>query len=342
MMVVLKSSSTITRKPAPYTIIVAIATFLLLLTPLTTAADIGTPTISYTYNCTGSTVYVTVNIEDVAGYTNITIPEDSGVIEESIVAIDQDNNVLPVLVGDGYITIVLGGETSSLTINYVLLVESYGDFYMLGINPTGKATIILPVNASLRYASDSPEAYVNTSRITLSYSGPGSYIIYYTITENPQPSPPSTTTTHQIPPTGTGTTSQTGRATATTTTRTAGYTGKWSYTLLITMALLAAVALYWFTKSRRRPPQPGSGEDTGIEVVIDSVSLDERDRLLLDLISKEEHTVSSLSRASGLSKSVVWRRIKKMESLGLVETSKDVGRAYIRLTNKGRKLLEDS
>ncbi len=67
------------------------------------------------------------------------------------------------------------------------------------------------------------------------------------------------------------------------------------------------------------------------------LELDERDHSILKALAEGEENISSLARKTGLSKSVVWRRIQKLARLGLVEREDRGGSTYIRLTSRGRR-----
>jgi len=113
---------------------------------------------------------------------------------------------------------------------------------------------------------------------------------------------------------------------------------------LIWVVLAAIVALIGaliaFTKHRRgggvvagKPPSGGGAE------LIEATSLDERDITLLSLISEKETTISELAKRSGLSKSVVWRRIRKLSNLGLI-SKEDLGvKTILRVTRDGLDVL---
>ncbi len=98
---------------------------------------------------------------------------------------------------------------------------------------------------------------------------------------------------------------------------------------------MAAVVLAIYVLSHKK-----TTSENGFDLI--ESRIDDRDFLLLNLIKKGGHSISSLAKESGLSKSVVWRRIRKLEEMGLIETSKGIGKVEISLTNKGRDLLANS
>ncbi len=340
---------------------------LLLGFPYSVHASQAGPSVTYTYDCRSSVVYVVANAEVPQGSTNITLPEDPGTLEDSITAIDQNGTPLPVLAGGGEITVFLSNTTTRIQVSYVITPSQVSNTYMIEIHPGGTATVILPVNSSLVYASDSPSIYANYTRITLVYRTPGIYTVYYNVPTNGEAGgtatappgqtitsqPPVQTTTQTLPPQttttiGSSTTTpvtkttpnQESSTTATATlasSRTSPSKGGSSLYYAALAAILVIIGLAYYLYKNKTPQEPGPAEPT----LIDS-QLDDRDLLLLKLISRGGHNISSLARESGLSKSVVWRRIKKLEDLGLIETSKGIGKVDLSLTDKGRRVLEET
>ncbi|MEM1601474.1 MAG: winged helix-turn-helix domain-containing protein, partial [Sulfolobales archaeon] len=68
--------------------------------------------------------------------------------------------------------------------------------------------------------------------------------------------------------------------------------------------------------------------------------IDERDIEILRVVSTKELTISGLARELGLSKSVAWRRIRKLSHLKLITTTDVGGKTYIKVTPLGREVLE--
>ncbi len=350
---------------------------LLLGFPYSVHASQASSTVTYTYDCRGSVVYVVANAEIPQESTNITLPEDPGTLEDSITAIDQNGTPLPVLAGGGEITVFLSNTTTRVQLSYVIIPSQVSNTYMIEIHPGGTATVILPVNGSLVYASDSPSIYANYTRITLVYKTPGIYTVYYNVPTSGEAggtttTPPGQTATSQTQATSTTTTSQPPAQTTTTQTappQTTTTTGSSTTPLTKTTptqessttsttlsspetspskggnslyyaalaAILVIIGLAYYLYKNKTPQEPGPAEPR----LMDS-QLDDRDLLLLKLISRGGHNISSLARESGLSKSVVWRRIKKLEDLGLIETSKGIGKVDLTLTDKGRRVLEET
>ncbi len=106
--------------------------------------------------------------------------------------------------------------------------------------------------------------------------------------------------------------------------------------ILIIVILALTKSRHGGSKSFSETLPPPEGPET-----LEAAALDERDITLLDLISKKETTISGLAKKAGLSKSVVWRRIRKLSNLGLIHRE-DVGaKTLLKITDSGLKALTD-
>jgi predicted transcriptional regulator len=96
----------------------------------------------------------------------------------------------------------------------------------------------------------------------------------------------------------------------------------------VIVAVGAGIAAYL---SRRK----GEGsEDLSL-----TTGLDERDIAILKALSSGEKSVSDLSRDLNLNKSVVWRRVKRLKDLGLLNMRVEKGKTLYSLTDSGREAL---
>ena len=148
------------------------------------------------------------------------------------------------------------------------------------------------------------------------------------------PAPPMTTTQSQTKttsttqtPATTPTTPPTPRpATTTTPVKKSNKTGA-IIAGIIAVAVIAALALLL---GRRRTGSTGSstlvdgsspgGAGSAAEVTLVSSGLDDRDKAILNLLSKEGPLgVSEVARRLGISKSTAWRKLQKLVDMGLVE-----------------------
>ena len=154
-----------------------------------------------------------------------------------------------------------------------------------------------------------------------------------TTTTTKKPAAPMTTTTQsQAKTTGTmqtpaiTTSPTTPTATTTTPVKRSNKTGV-IIAGAIAIAIIAALALLL---SRRRTGSAGpsalvdgsspGGTGSAAEVTLVSSGLDDRDKAILDLLSREGPLgVSEVARRLGISKSTAWRKLQKLVDMGLVE-----------------------
>ena len=98
------------------------------------------------------------------------------------------------------------------------------------------------------------------------------------------------------------------------------------FVLASLLSLAAGLARKGFHNSTLR------SDEEDIEVILVEDELDERDKAILDALraARQAH-VSELARKLGLRKSVVSRKLRKLESMGLVERVPGLGRLVYRL-----------
>ncbi len=172
-----------------------------------------------------------------------------------------------------------------------------------------------------------------------------------TTTSTPTTTSPTSTPTETTTPTPTVTTSpSTVPATTTTPTTTTQPTGGFPTIVVVFIAviivlLIGGVIAYkkFFTRSfstpqlqtTSHPPPPGGGV-----TVTYRGELDERDRTILKALAGKPMSISELARSLGLSKSTVWRRIRRLERNGYVRTREEGNKIIIELTDKARREIE--
>ncbi len=160
---------------------------------------------------------------------------------------------------------------------------------------------------------------------------------------SPTSSPTSSPTTTPTATTSPATVSS-GPATPTTTTQpTGGFpTIVVVFIVVIIVLLIGGVIAYkkFFTKSFSTPspgtpshPLPPSG---GVTLTYRG-ELDERDRTILRALAEKPMSISELARSLGLSKSTVWRRVRRLERNGYVRTREEGNKTIIELTDKARR-----
>ncbi len=93
------------------------------------------------------------------------------------------------------------------------------------------------------------------------------------------------------------------------------------------------------TSTQEQERRHGGGGGEASIVMEEPGAIDERDKLLLEKIAVKPMTISELARETGLSKSTVWRRIRKLEKEGYVKTREEGKYIYIEITDKGKQVL---
>ncbi|MEM1709651.1 MAG: winged helix-turn-helix domain-containing protein [Sulfolobales archaeon] len=298
-------------------IMLTILTITLLLQPAL-HAEVNTSRTEYLYRL-GSEgyAYVSVFIDGVREEGIIYVKVEDSIIEESIVAVNEFNELLPAELVDGDIVIIYNiGNSEKVIVNYVARAATIREAYIdVVISPGGPSKVLLPKSSALLYLNGSADVSFTDTAITLTYSRGGTYLISY------------------IPLTFIGnTTSPIVNATA------VASPPPWYPIPLLLGASLAGVIYYLL---RRR--KPSAGEEVELleyDVRTLKSEIDERDIEILRVVSTKELTISGLARELGLSKSVAWRRIRKLSHLKLITTTDVGGKTYIKVTPLGREVLE--
>ena len=188
---------------------------------------------------------------------------------------------------------------------------------LIHLNSAG--LIILPKEAALVNASGSPQVSLSNSSISLTYLKPGTYKVVFAIL------PPISSTTSQVSVGGSSITQ------AVNTGRKLGFSSRFYSWLIGSLIILAAAVLaYFFIRRYSRMQVREFSIETG---------LDERDLMILKALREGNKSVSELSRALGLNKSVVWRRVKRLRSLGFLSMRVEKGKTIYGLTDLGIKAL---
>ncbi len=276
----------------------------------------GTAAITAIVSCPEDTNYVNVSLEE-------------GYVEGSVMAFTKDGTPLYVEVKDYTAVIELFNlsETVILTYDAVVGNVSYEAVVDVKISPTSKSLVYLPHNSALVSASGDPEISAENNTIVLMYPAGGTYEITFMVL------PPHTTTQYQ---TTTPATTTSGATTApeTKTPSGQGYAPDYLAYIVIGVVIIAVLALvYYFLKISRR------GKPEAMEPMITS-GLDDRDMLILKVLEGNEMSLSDISRATGLNKSVVWRRVKRLTDLGLLFRRIEKGKTIYGLTDSGKNALK--
>lgn len=102
--------------------------------------------------------------------------------------------------------------------------------------------------------------------------------------------------------------------------------------LVLAIAVGVIIALLYFKQSRRRGEEQG-GYRQESNMPIDIVDLDSTDKMILDVLRDMggEASQPELLRETGLPKSTLWRRLKKLESMGYLEIERKGKTNLVRL-----------
>lgn len=258
---------------------------------------------------------------NVSGREFLELKLERGYVNETITVFSDSGMPLPyMLEADGRI-IINTSNLSSVIIEYDAVVGNVFTEVQVNvlINPLGPAEVILPLNSALLYFSDSPQITTVSDPtgkqfyIVLSYEEAGTYELSFLLL-------PRTETFTGTP--GTQTTSPPAEA------------GTFNMFVLILVGVAAVALLGYFIMRRRLEKTPE------IEPLLE-YGFDERDKAILKILGNGEATLSDLSKATGINKSVVWRRLERLRELGYVEKGYSRGKSIYRLTQKGLKTLKD-
>jgi len=271
---------------------------------------------------------VTVIVSGLTNATSVSVPVESGALGGSIQAYNIEGDPLPVdVLNNGTVIVYTLNTTDTVIVEYEALLGAVSqDMVLIIINPPGKAAVYLPKGAGLLHYDGDPDIDVVDDTITLNYEIGGTYAIRFIFI-----APTETTETTGTPITTTTPTETPTTTTTTTTTEAPPPGGIDNLTLIIIAAVIvAAVLVFTALLIKKRKSRPTiEGELVG--------GLDDRDRAILEALKGGEMSLSELARKVNLSKSVVWRRVRKLVSEGYL-TKRDVGgKTFYRLTDKGMK-----
>ncbi|MEM3923699.1 MAG: winged helix-turn-helix transcriptional regulator [Zestosphaera sp.] len=258
---------------------------------------------------------------NVSGKEILELKLERGYVNETIMAFSDSGMPLPyILSPDGKIVVDVS-NLSSVTIEYEAVVGSVFTEVQVNvlINPLGPADVILPPNSALLYFSGSPQITTvsdSTGKqfyLVLSYDSAGTYEVSFLLLPRTE-LPTETLSSQTTPP--------------------SSEAGAFD-TLIFILVGVAVTALLGYFIIRRRLEKTSE-----IEPLLEH-GFDERDKAILKTLSSGEATLSDLSKAVRLNKSVVWRRLERLRELGYVEKGYSRGKSIYRLTQKGSKILKD-
>ena len=261
-------------------------------------------------------VTVIVNLKKGVEVCNITA--EPRIIPETLQAITSTGLPLYTILQGNVVRVEVFNLSNTVIITYDAQIGNITNGYLVEdeLHPFLKATVYLPLNSALVNASGYPNISIVNSTITLRYTTPGTYkIMFITI-------PISSST------------SSSGLETSS--------SEKWpgNQALLVNTSLLTWVIISLggiiagiFALILRRLRKKVELQFLG--------KLDDRDLKILEILKDREMSISELSRALNLNKSVVWRRVKRLKGQNLLELRIDKGRTLYHLTDKGKNLLNE-
>jgi len=297
---------------------------------------VGGYTTDYTYKLSpDGYASVTVVVSGVEGYYVIYVSVDGSALRDSIIAINDAGEVLPVrLINETVVAVYTANTSRSVVLTYIALTSTQTPGYFEAlVSPSGPAKVVLPTGAALLYFNGSAEVAFVDNTITLTYSSGGRYLITFIL---PQATTASATPIPIQTNTSPSTTPQTQSPTSPSPPQQTPEVQPGNWLPYITTALVVAAVAFTLILLRRGrgggSVSVGGGFATGGDI-------DERDVEILKALRGGRTTISGLARKLNLSKSVVWRRVKKLSELGLVSSVSEGDRTYITLTKAGEDLL---
>jgi len=211
-----------------------------------------------------------------------------------------NSTMLPVEYSDSYLVVTVY-STDPVKVSYIAMNMTYksGEYWILKVRPASRAYVVLPDNAlPVEFSPDPIGVVVVDGKIAFEFK-PGEATIRYivvpghliseTATEAPGEqvsTPPSTLATPTTPAP--------------------------ENSLLAALAALAvAVAIAALLLLSRRK------KTVKLEASISA--LDDRDKLIIEKLSEGPKTAGELMRETGIPKNPLYRRLKKLVDMGLVE-----------------------
>jgi len=256
-------------------------------------------------------VDIRVVVTNVTNIYEVVIPIEEPIEEFTLFAYDQDSLPIPVEYNETHVIAYPLNTSRNVIIEATADIIEYvsENVSRLIIKPRLPSKVVLPPSCGLLSFNGSADVKALDSRIELTYSEPGTYAIEFICL-----------TTYVTTSTPTGTTSSSAP--------TVQYI---TYVALVGMVALVAILVMRF-RGRER-----------IEVFIRGISreLDDRDIKILKSVKDKPRSISELSRVTGLSKSIVSRKVKKLEKFMLVKTKFIGNKLIVELTEEGVRVLNE-
>lgn len=267
----------------------------------------------------------------------------------------ENNIITGVIHPYGSATVTLPDNAGLLYFNDTPEIEIIGNTIKLHFNKSAgyeiQYVVVNVVNETTTGTSPTTTTMPTTMTTTTTASVPTTREITKTRTITTSPtnitqtsSPRSTTSTLPLT-TQTSTTTANASSTSTTTTPSGG-AGFPTIVVVFIVTIIVLLILGYILYKMKFGKLGGSGQQVisrggGREPVIkEPGSIDERDRLILEKIADKTMSISELARETGLSKSTVWRRVRKLAREGYVMTRDEGKYTYVEITDKGRSAVD--
>ena len=284
-----------------------------------------------------------VNESTLAIYTSNT-SRDVVVTYTALVATQVMDYVEVILAPEGPATVILPKGAALLYFNGSAAVSMYDETLILTYESGGTYLIqFLPPIVTETTTTISATTTETTSPTGTTSSSPATSPTTSVITSQPTTqtgtSTPTTPATKTSPALTTSVTSHT--APIHTTTPTSGIQDWGTYIALVLVVIVAIALVVLLRRRKGASVVPGGGVTPmeGPEGFVFGGDVDERDVEILKALKNERLTISGLARKVGLSKSVIWRRVRKLTDLGLINRVDEGGRTYLSLTKEGEEFL---
>ncbi len=250
---------------------------------------------------------------------------DPGIVEvmlpaapiASTVLVETEDGVplVPVVEGNSLIIPLEASSQVKLMISYIVETVEQDGYISFDVNPSGELRLVVEQGVILLGL---PEGVISYERID------GRLAIVFTgeSTISFVPAEYATETTVESPPDGTATPTRAeegvedGDAKAAPIDSVLGDPFILGLIALVALALLGGAAVFFYRRTR--------GDGGGRSLEVETVTLDSTDREILDLLKElgGEAPQPELLRATGLPKSTLWRRLRRLENMGYIEVVK--------------------
>ncbi len=253
----------------------------------------------------------------------VVIPEAPPLIAS---AFDEDGFALPVSYNNTAIIVTLY-ENATITVTYITLdlTTKEGPVWTLSIKPACQAIVLLPEDSVPVMTNPQPEPTIYNGMLALSFP-PGDIMVQYMLSPAPvsEDTTGTATTATQQGETTTTTGGGTGNTPGAGETSTIESSSNSNYVVGVVgvLAVLAGAAAYYVIRGRR----------THGSALLAEARLDERDKAIIEALSTYgPMSASDLMRLTGIPKTPLYRRLKRLVEEGVLEAFEEEGVRKYRL-----------